>query len=74
VERFSLKKLNEVEGNEQCHAGISNRFTALENLDTEVDIKGWENINILAKESLGYFELKKHNPRFNGLAKDDKIY
>jgi hypothetical protein len=38
IERFSLKKLNEIEGKEQYHVEISNRFTALENLDTEVDI------------------------------------
>jgi hypothetical protein len=36
---FNLKKLNEVEGKEQYRIEISNRFTALENLDTEVDIK-----------------------------------
>jgi hypothetical protein len=34
VERFSLKKLNEVEGKEQYSVEISYRFTALENLDT----------------------------------------
>jgi hypothetical protein len=33
-ERFSLKKLNEVQGKEQYHVEISNRFTALENLKT----------------------------------------
>jgi hypothetical protein len=38
VERFSLKKLNEVEGKEQYHVEISNRFPALENLDTGEDI------------------------------------
>jgi hypothetical protein len=38
MERFNHKKLNEVEGNEQYHIKTSNRFTALENLDTEVDI------------------------------------
>jgi hypothetical protein len=42
----------------------------LENLDAEVDInRVWEpsreNIKILAKESLGYYELKKHKPWFN---------
>jgi hypothetical protein len=46
---------------------ISNRFAALENLDTELDIsRAWEtigqNIKISAKESLGNYELKKHNP------------
>jgi hypothetical protein len=38
MEWFNLKKLNEIEGKEQYHVQISNRFTALENLDTEVDI------------------------------------
>jgi hypothetical protein len=33
MERFSLKKLRE--GNEQYVAEISNRFTALKNLDTK---------------------------------------
>jgi hypothetical protein len=42
VERFSLKKLNEVEGKEY-HVEVSSRFTALENLDTEVDnSRAWE--------------------------------
>jgi hypothetical protein len=36
MERFNLKKLNEVEVKEQYRVEISNRFTALENLDTEV--------------------------------------
>jgi hypothetical protein len=36
--KFSIKKLNQIEGKEQYHVEISNRFTALENLDTEVDI------------------------------------
>jgi hypothetical protein len=31
MERFNLKKLNEVEGKEQCCVEISNRFAALEN-------------------------------------------
>jgi hypothetical protein len=38
IERFNLKKLNEVEGKEQYHVKILNRFAALENLDTEVDV------------------------------------
>jgi hypothetical protein len=38
TEMFNLKKLNEVEGKEQYHAEISNRFAALENLYIEVDI------------------------------------
>jgi hypothetical protein len=65
MERFSLKKLNEVEGKEQYCAEISNKFAALETLDNEVDInKAWEtlreNIKISAEESLGYSELKRH--------------
>jgi uncharacterized protein YaaR (DUF327 family) len=45
-------------------------FVALENLDIEVDINiAWEtireNIQISAKESLGYYELKKHNLWFD---------
>jgi predicted metallo-beta-lactamase superfamily hydrolase len=69
MERFNLKKLNEVEGKEYS-VEISNRFTALENSDTEVDInRAWEtireNIKISAKVSLDYYELKKHKPWFN---------
>jgi hypothetical protein len=43
VERFNLKKLNEVEGKGQYHAEVSNRFAALEDLDAEVEINSaWE--------------------------------
>jgi hypothetical protein len=35
MERFNLQKLNEVEGKEQYLVEISNRFAALEKLDTE---------------------------------------
>jgi hypothetical protein len=66
TERFNLKKLNQVEGKEQFRIEVSNRFAPLEDLDAEVDINSaWEmmrvNINISAKESLGYFLLKKHD-------------
>jgi hypothetical protein len=45
TERFSLKKLNEVDGKEQYQVEISNRFTASENLDAEVDInRTWETV------------------------------
>ncbi|PNF19084.1 hypothetical protein B7P43_G11233 [Cryptotermes secundus] len=58
MERFNLKKLNEVEAKDQYRVEISNRFAALENLDTKVDVnKAWEtireNIKMSAKESLG---------------------
>jgi hypothetical protein len=43
VERFNPRKLNEIEVKEQIHVEISDRFTALENLDTEVNIdRAWE--------------------------------
>jgi hypothetical protein len=45
MKRFSLKKLNEIDGKEQHRVEISNRFAALENLDTEVDInRAWDTI------------------------------
>jgi hypothetical protein len=70
MERINLMKLNEVEGKEQYHVEVSNRFAALEDLDTEVEINSaWEtiqkNIKISAKESLGYYELRKHKPCFD---------
>jgi hypothetical protein len=34
MERFNLKKLNEIEGKKQYRVEISNRFAALENLPT----------------------------------------
>jgi hypothetical protein len=44
MERFSLKKLNEVEGKEQYQVKISNWFIALENLD-DMDVnRDWETI------------------------------
>jgi hypothetical protein len=47
MERFSYKKLNEVEVKEQYRIEISNRFAALENSDGEVDINGaWETVRI----------------------------
>jgi hypothetical protein len=70
IEKFNLKKLNEVEGKEQYYVEVSNRFAALKHLDAEVEINSaWEmireNIKISAKESLGYCELKKHKPWFD---------
>jgi hypothetical protein len=70
MERFNLKKLNEVEGKEQYYVEISIRFAALENLHTEGDVnKAWEtireHIKIYTKESLGYYELMKNKPWFD---------
>jgi hypothetical protein len=38
MERFNLKKLNEVQAKEKYRVEFSNRFAALEDLDTEVEI------------------------------------
>jgi hypothetical protein len=70
MERFNLKKLNDVEGREQYRVEISNMFAALENLDAEVDIENiWKsnrkNITISAKKSLCYYKLKNHKPWFD---------
>jgi hypothetical protein len=54
MERFNLKKLNEVEGKEQYCVEVPNRLVALEDLDTGVDINSaWETIRILE------FQLKR---------------
>jgi hypothetical protein len=70
MEMFSLKKLNQVDGKEEFHVKVSDRFATLEDLDTEVEINSAcetisENMKISAKESLGYFEFKKHTPWFD---------
>jgi hypothetical protein len=57
MERFNLNKLNKAEGKDQYCVDISNKFTTLENLVTEVDIDRAqetirENIKMSAKESL----------------------
>jgi hypothetical protein len=70
MERFNRKELNHIEGKEQFRVEVSNRFAVLEDLDTEMEINSaWEtireNIEISAKESLCYFELKKHKPWFD---------
>jgi len=69
VERFNLRKLNELEVRKQYQIKISNGFAALENLsDCENINRDWENIkeNIKtsAKEYLGLYELKQHQPWF----------
>jgi hypothetical protein len=45
IERFNLKKLKDVEGTEQFCVEVSNRFAALEDLDTEVKINSaWKRL------------------------------
>jgi hypothetical protein len=70
VERFNLRKLNELEVRKQCQTEISNTFAALENSRVSKDInRAWENIkeNIRtsAKESLDLYKLKKHKLWFD---------
>jgi hypothetical protein len=70
MERFNLKKLNEVESKEMYCVEVSNMFAALEDWDAEVEINSaWEmireNAKISAKESICYYELKKHKPWFD---------
>jgi hypothetical protein len=59
--------LNEVEGKEMCSTEVTNRFAVLEDLDAEIEINSAcemirESITISAKDSLGYYEQKKHKP------------
>jgi hypothetical protein len=43
--RFNLKEIKEVDCKVEHHVKISNSFTALENLDDDVDInRSWETI------------------------------
>jgi hypothetical protein len=72
IESFNHKKLNEIAGKEQYRVAISKRFAAFGNLDAEADVnRAWKTIkenistSISAKESLGYYELKKHKPWFD---------
>jgi hypothetical protein len=72
MERFNLKKLNDVVGKEKYRVEVSNRFAALEDLDTEDEINTiWEtvkeNIKISPKESLDY-------EMGHGLTKDVQNY
>jgi hypothetical protein len=52
MERFNFNNLNDVEVNKQYQVKISNMFTALENLDDDVEIKrAWESIRENKKAS-----------------------
>jgi hypothetical protein len=47
MESFYLNKLNKVEGEEQFRVEVSNKFAALEDCDTEVEINSaWEMIGL----------------------------
>jgi hypothetical protein len=69
LERFDLKRLNNVEVKEKYQVEISNRFAALESLDESFDINNAckiirENMKTSAKENLGYQKLKQNKQRF----------
>jgi hypothetical protein len=69
LERFDLKKLDDLEVEEKYKVEISNRFAALQKLDESFDIdNGWEsireNIKTSAKDNLGYQKLKHNKPCF----------
>jgi hypothetical protein len=70
LERFDLKKLNDVEVKEKYQIEISNRFSALESLDKCFDINNaWESIRekikTSAKDNLRYQKLKHNKPWFD---------
>jgi lipoate-protein ligase A len=70
LERFDLKKLDDVEIKEKYQVKISNRFAALENLDESFNInKVWEsireNIKTSAKNNVGYNRLKHNKTWFD---------
>ena len=70
VERFNLRKLNDLEVRKHYHIKISNRFAALESISNSEDInRAWENIKLniktSAKDSLGLYKLKQHRAWFD---------
>jgi hypothetical protein len=70
LERFDMKKLDNIVVKEEYQVEISNRFAALESLDESFDINNaWEsireNIKTSAKDNLGYQKLKHNKPWFD---------
>ena len=52
VERFNLRKLNELQVRKQCQIKTSNRFATLENLNDSQNIhRAWENMKENIKTS-----------------------
>jgi hypothetical protein len=69
-ERFNVRKINELEVRKQYQNEITNRFAPLENISDGKDINMAlenikENLQTLAKESLGLRELKQQKPWFD---------
>jgi hypothetical protein len=80
TERFNLKKLNDVQVKEQFRVEVSNRFAALEDLDTEVEINSaWETILIkmCLNETYSKVRIGKHLsdnfPTQNGIKPEDAL-
>jgi hypothetical protein len=78
MERFNLKKLNEVRCKEQFHVEVSNKFAALEDLDSEMEINSaWETIRENSKNKnirdlyRGINEFKRGYQPTNNLVKDE---
>jgi hypothetical protein len=70
LERFDLKKLNDVEVKENYQVKISYRYAASESLEESFDINNaWEsireNIKTSGKDNLGYQKLKHNKPWFD---------
>jgi hypothetical protein len=70
LERFDLKKLDDVEAKEKYQVEISYRFATLESLDESFDINNaWESIRekikTSAKDNVGYQRLKHNKPWFD---------
>jgi hypothetical protein len=75
LERFNLKKLNEVEGKEKYHVEVSNRFAALEDLNAEVEINTtWETIRENIKISARVWVVMNRSSISHGLMKDAQNY
>jgi hypothetical protein len=67
LERFDLKKLDDVDVKEKYQVEISNTFGTLESFDDSFDINNAresirENIKTSAKDNLGYHRLKHNKP------------
>jgi hypothetical protein len=63
-EKCNLRKLNEPEVKNKYQIDITHRFAALENLNTDEDVKrNWETIK--GKDSLVLHELKQHKQWFD---------
>jgi hypothetical protein len=67
LERFELRKLDDVEVKEKYQVQISNRYAALGNSNESLDIKSTsesikENIKASIKQNLGYHGRKFNKP------------